>query len=469
MSVPHVKRVVTLCLGALLGSAALVAGVLVTPAGASTLLSADGFTSLTTQGTVTAHTPYASGQTISITVAPNSTMNNAAMVAAGYPSGADPIKFLECADPGGTKLPTAKTDCDPGTVATISGAGNDGSMSVTGPPGGFQVLALPDPNLGGGPITCGFAPNYCVVGIFADQNDFTKPHLFSAPFVVAPDGGADSGQPAGDGTPPSGTPPTVTGVSPSSGSTLGGTSVNITGTNLSGASLVDFGTTAATSFSVNSASSITAHSPAGSGTVDVTVTTPSGISSTSTADQFSYVLPPTITSASSVTFTTGVAGTFQVTAVGIPTPTYSETGNLPPGVTFSTGGKLAGTPTAAGTFPITITASNGVSPNGTQSFTLTVQGFHISTTSLPNGAISHPYGPVTLQTLGQATGAAVKFKKLIPLPKGLKLKSGVLQGTPSTKVAPGNYPVSVEATEKYKVNKVKFAVTVTASFTLHIT
>jgi uncharacterized membrane protein len=44
---------------------------------------------------------------------------------------------------------------------------------------------------------------------------------------------------------------------------------------------------------VNSEGSITAVSPAGTGTVDVTVTTPAGTSPTSSADQFHYA-PPTI-------------------------------------------------------------------------------------------------------------------------------------------------------------------------------
>jgi len=88
--------------------------------------------------------------------------------------------------------------------------------------------------------------------------------------------------------------PTVTGVSPSSGSTAGGTSVTITGTGFTGATAVDFGTTAATSETVNSATSITAVSPAESaGTVDVTVTGPGGTSATSSADQFTYQTPST--------------------------------------------------------------------------------------------------------------------------------------------------------------------------------
>jgi hypothetical protein len=82
--------------------------------------------------------------------------------------------------------------------------------------------------------------------------------------------------------------PTVTSLSPSSGSTGGGTSVTLTGTNFTGATAVDFGSVAAT-FTVNSATSITATSPPqASGNVYVTVTTPSGTSSTGAGNQFTY-------------------------------------------------------------------------------------------------------------------------------------------------------------------------------------
>ncbi len=62
----------------------------------------------------------------------------------------------------------------------------------------------------------------------------------------------------------------------------------ITGVQLTGATAVDFGSTAASSFTVNSSTSITAVAPAGSGAVDVTVTGPAGISVTSSQDRFSY-------------------------------------------------------------------------------------------------------------------------------------------------------------------------------------
>jgi hypothetical protein len=81
---------------------------------------------------------------------------------------------------------------------------------------------------------------------------------------------------------------------------------------------------------------------------------------------------PTITSASNTTFTVGRLGSFQVTATGDPAPTFSTTGPLPAGITLSSSGLLSGTPTANGVFNFTITASNGASPDATQSFTLTV-------------------------------------------------------------------------------------------------
>ena len=82
----------------------------------------------------------------------------------------------------------------------------------------------------------------------------------------------------------------VTGVSPFSGPAAGGTAVTVTGLDLTGGS-VSFGGTTATGVSC-SASSCTATSPGGTGTVDVTVTTPGGTSATGSADQFTYTAAP---------------------------------------------------------------------------------------------------------------------------------------------------------------------------------
>ena len=84
--------------------------------------------------------------------------------------------------------------------------------------------------------------------------------------------------------------PIVMGLSPMSGPQIGGTLVTIMGTGFTGATAVDFGTVPATNVTVLSDTSITADSPAGTGTVDVTVTTPLGTSAISPADQFTYTV-----------------------------------------------------------------------------------------------------------------------------------------------------------------------------------
>ena len=83
-------------------------------------------------------------------------------------------------------------------------------------------------------------------------------------------------------------PPVVRHLAPHHGPANGGTSIAITGGNFAGATAVDFGTTPARGFSVVSHNVIIARSPAGSGVVDVTVTTPAGPSATSSKDQFTY-------------------------------------------------------------------------------------------------------------------------------------------------------------------------------------
>jgi hypothetical protein len=91
--------------------------------------------------------------------------------------------------------------------------------------------------------------------------------------------------------------PTVSAVSPTSGSWIGGTSVTISGTNFTGLVSVAFGGIYASTITVNSATQLTVTAPAAvPGTFDIIVTTGSGPSATTTADQFTYTAPvPTVT------------------------------------------------------------------------------------------------------------------------------------------------------------------------------
>jgi hypothetical protein len=82
--------------------------------------------------------------------------------------------------------------------------------------------------------------------------------------------------------------PTVTAVEPNMGPFVGGTSVSITGINFTGATMVKFGSSRASKFTVRSPTLITATSPPGTGVVEVTVTTPQGASPARLADRFSH-------------------------------------------------------------------------------------------------------------------------------------------------------------------------------------
>jgi alpha-tubulin suppressor-like RCC1 family protein len=84
-------------------------------------------------------------------------------------------------------------------------------------------------------------------------------------------------------------PPTVTSVEPVEGPQAGDTSVAIEGTEFTGATAVKFGEASAVNFRILSDTEILATSPAGSGTVDVTVTNAVGTSATSAADHYTYV------------------------------------------------------------------------------------------------------------------------------------------------------------------------------------
>jgi len=117
---------------------------------------------------------------------------------------------------------------------------------------------------------------------------------------------------------------------------------------------------------------------------------------------------------------------------------------------------------ANGTFTFTLTASNGVGLPATQAFTLTT-GFFITTTLLPIATRGVAYSD-QLQATGGAT--PYKWKRIGTLPKGLKLKStGLLSGTPKTKLSPGSYTFKVKATTK----KSKGHPSVTATQTLTLT
>ena len=164
---------------------------------------------------------YQTGQTVSVTVGPNSVFVPDTRVV-----------ILECADPGGTvaNLPTAFIDCDGNTIQgdTVTVAANGGFAEHS-----YTLYALPNSALGesGTNVPVCNATQPCVLFVGENQNDFSQPKLFSQPFTVSGTGITTPGHPA---TGSSGTSTTASGSTSGTGSSSGP----------SGASGADAGSTA---------------------------------------------------------------------------------------------------------------------------------------------------------------------------------------------------------------------------------
>jgi lysophospholipase L1-like esterase len=110
-------------------------------------------------------------------------------------------------------------------------------------------------------------------------------------------------------------------------------------------------------------------------------------------------------------------------------------------------------------------------------FAQVVDGFAITTASLPNATPGTPYGPVTLTARNAGISASpftttLKWAR-VTVPKGLKLSStGVLSGTPSKRLTPGATSVTVQVTETVRTlngtKRVKTRTTVQATIPLTI-
>jgi autotransporter-associated beta strand protein/predicted outer membrane repeat protein len=178
---------------------------------------------------------------------------------------------------------------------------------------------------------------------------------------------------------------------------------------------------------------------------------------------------PAISSAANVTFVAGQASTFTITATGAPAPTFSATG-LPGTLSLDpVTGVISGTPDRfdAGITTVTITASNGVGADATQTFTLTINAIPvISTTTLPSAVSGTAYSAFIA-----ATGFPAATFSATGLPAGLAIdaSTGEISGTttvsgPATVVVTATNSVGA-ATQTLTLNVTTTAVAPTITTT----
>ncbi|MFE7046630.1 IPT/TIG domain-containing protein [Streptomyces atratus] len=155
--------------------------------------------------------------------------------------------------------------------------------------------------------------------------------------------------------------PVLDAVSAGSGQVAGGNSVTLTGTNLLQATAVRFGATAATTFTIVSATEIRAVVPPGAiGTVPVTVTTPGGTSNSVT---YLYLGVPVITGLAPGQGPSAGGTTVTITGIGLTYATAVLFAAVPAGFTVVSDTQLTAVvpPGVAGAVTVRVVTPGGTS------------------------------------------------------------------------------------------------------------
>ena len=199
--------------------------------------------------------------------------------------------------------------------------------------------------------------------------------------------------------------------------------------------------------SINSSTGVISGTPTAGLSVanaSYTVTATNAFGTTSSTLAIQVQGPPTsLTFANQVYTINTLITPASPSVVANPSPTYSISPTLPAGLTFNTAtGTITGTPTVgqpAGTY--TITANNGIAPNATTTFTITVQAAPIISYATP-----HDYTVGTaIATLSPTVSGTTTSWGISPsLPTGLVLNTttGDITGTATVATAATAYTVT---------------------------
>lgn len=162
------------------------------------------------------------------------------------------------------------------------------------------------------------------------------------------------------------------------------------------------------------------------------------------------VLPPALSITTTSPLPSGSVGqpysvTFAVSGGTAPL-TWSATG-LPPGLQFSSAGALTGTPTATGSYTLSVTVTDAARESASGRFTLTITAPPLAITAtepLPRGRVGEAY----FVSLAAAGGVPPYTWSAPSAPAGLSLSAGgTLSGVPSVA---GSFVIAVTVTDNEK-------------------
>ncbi len=213
--------------------------------------------------------------------------------------------------------------------------------------------------------------------------------------------------------------------------------------------------------------------PTASGTFNFTIKVADSLSDTATAS-FSITINASlgVTQASLPSGVLNVAypSTALAATGGVSPYTWTPiptVGSLPPGLVLSTGGLIAGTPTATGTSNFTVKVTDSLGDAATGSFSITINASIVVTPpSLPVGVVNVAYPSTTLA----ATGGTSPYTWVVTvgsLPAGMGLSTaGVISGTPT---AAGTSNFTVKVTDSLENTATSGNLTITINPALAVT
>ena len=248
-------------------------------------------------------------------------------------------------------------------------------------------------------------------------------------------------------------PPVITSSTSASGTVGSAFSYQITATN----SPTSYAATSLPAgLSVNTSTGLISGTPTAAGTSSVALSATNGSGAGhATLTLTVTVGPPVITSSTSASGTVGSAFSYQITATNSPT-SYAAT-SLPPGLSVNTAtGLVSGTPTAAGTSSVALSATNSSGTgHATLTLTVTVGAPVITSSTSAAGTVGSAFSYQITATNSPTSYAATS------LPAGLAVNTstGLISGTPT---AAGTSSVALSATNAAGTGHATLTLTVTA-------
>lgn len=161
---------------------------------------------------------------------------------------------------------------------------------------------------------------------------------------------------------------------------------------------------------------------------------------------------PSFTGPTSLTLQPGQAGSATVTVAGYPAPTITTSGSLPPGMSATVSGRevaITGTPTATGTYALTVHAATLSWLTGTHTLTVTVFRPPTLTGSSTLRAELGASFTHTLTVGGDPLPTSASFTQALPpgLTAAVSGTTLTISGTPTG--TPGPYPTRVTVANAY--------------------